>query len=44
MGAHGDKSFRIWVKKVGCRFELDGWYFVCYNFEVYSQSEYSGSE
>jgi PadR family transcriptional regulator AphA len=24
--------------------ELDGWYFVCYNSEVYSQSEYSRSK
>jgi PadR family transcriptional regulator AphA len=24
--------------------ELDGWYFVCYNSEVYSQSEYSKSK
>ena len=24
--------------------ELDGWYLLCYNFEVYSQSEYSRGE
>jgi hypothetical protein len=45
LGARSDKSFHIALNKCqGCQFELDDRYFVCYNSEAYSQSDYYRSE